>query len=98
MAFSRGGTSKFGTLVRGADWGLSSSTLNEIMSTILETSFFTFSGRVAGRSFPVSLRLQRYIASANSGNSSWPDFVVSESILGSQRRIDVSYGIDTPYL
>lgn len=50
-----------------------------MMSTILLTSFLTFSGREAGRSLFVSLRLHRYMASANSGKSSCPDFVVSDS-------------------
>jgi hypothetical protein len=30
---------------------------------------------------PTSARLQRYMASANSGNRSCPDLVVSESVL-----------------
>lgn len=51
-----------------------------MMSTMLLTSFLTFSGSVAGSSFPVSLRLQRYIASANSGKRSCPLFVVSASV------------------
>ena len=50
------------------------------MSTIDETSFLTLSGSVIGTSFPVNFRLHRYIASANSGKSSCPDFVVSDSI------------------
>src|SRR5271170_1911028 len=53
----------------------------EIISTILDTSFNIFSGILSGRSFPVSLRLHRYIANANSGKSSLPDFVVSERCL-----------------
>ena len=30
---------------------------------------------------PVSLRLHKYMARANSGKRSWPDLVVSESVL-----------------
>jgi hypothetical protein len=45
-----------------------------------DTSFVTFSGSVGGRSFPVNFKLQRYMASANSGNNSCPDFVVSDKI------------------
>jgi hypothetical protein len=62
----------------------SSGTPNDIMSTMLDTSFFTRSGSVFGRSFPVNFRLHRYIASANSGNMSWPDLVVSDKVLISQ--------------
>jgi hypothetical protein len=51
------------------------------MSTMLDTSFLTRSGSVFGRSFPVNWRLHKYIASANSGNMSWPDLVVSDSVL-----------------
>jgi hypothetical protein len=50
------------------------------MSTMDDTSFLTFSGRVDGSSPPVNLILQRYIARANSGKSSCPDFVVSDKI------------------
>lgn len=51
------------------------------MSTMLETSLRIFSGNCPGRSLPVSFKLHRYMANANSGKSSCPDFVVSESIL-----------------
>lgn len=71
---------KFGALVRGAGAGRSSGTPNEMMSTILETSFATLSGRLAGNSLPTSFKLQRYIARANSGKRSCPDFVVSERV------------------
>ena len=75
------GVSKLGAFVReGAD-GLSSGTPKDIMSTMLETSFAIFSGRLGGSCLPTSLRLQRYMARANSGKRSWPDFVVSESTL-----------------
>lgn len=76
------GSSKEGALAAGA--GLcdcSSAVPNEIMSTMLETSFLIFSGRLVGTSFPVNFRLQRYMAKANSGKRSWPDFVVSERVL-----------------
>jgi hypothetical protein len=45
----------------------SSAMLKLIISTILETSFLMFSGSVAGSGFPVSFRLHRYMARANSG-------------------------------
>lgn len=77
------GVSKLGALVRGGADGLSSGTPKDIMSTILDTSFAIFSGRLAGSCLPTSLRLQRYMARANSGKRSWPDFVVSESTLNS---------------
>lgn len=71
-----------GALVAGV-WRFddSSTTPNEIMSTMLETSFLTRSGRELGRSFPVSLRLHKYMARANSGKRSWPDLVVSARVL-----------------
>ena len=72
---------KSGAFVRGGAVGLSSGTPNEIMSTMLPTSFAIFSGSAAGRSFPTSLRLHRYIARANSGKRSCPDLVVSERTL-----------------
>ena len=75
------GVSKLGALVRGGAEGRSSGTPKEIMSTMLETSFAIFSGRLGGSCLPTSFRLQRYIARANSGNRSRPDFVVSESTL-----------------
>ena len=81
MAFCRSGASKSGALEEGIARGLSSGTRNEMMSTMLETSFLTFSGSTDGRSLPVSLRLHRYMAKANSGKRSWPDFVVSARIL-----------------
>lgn len=71
---------KFGAFVVGAGAGASSTTPNEIISTMLETSFLTFSGRVVGRALPVKLRLQRYMARANSGKRSCPDFVVSDNV------------------
>lgn len=79
--FADGGALKFGALLWGITCGRSSGTPNEIMSTILDTSFAIFSGRLAGKSFPTSFRLQRYIARANSGNRSWPDLVVSDRVL-----------------
>lgn len=80
MAFCLRGASKLGTLVRGGGWGVSSTTLNEIMSTMLDTSFFIFSGSSGGSDFPVRLRLHRYMANANSGKRSCPDLVVSDRI------------------
>src|SRR4051812_8549743 len=59
---------------------MSSATPKEKISTMLETSFLTLSGRTAGRSLPVSFRLHRYMARANSGNRSWPDLVVSDKV------------------
>jgi hypothetical protein len=50
------------------------------MSTMLDTSFLTFSGSDVGKGLPVNLRLHRYIARANSGNRSCPDLVVSDRI------------------
>lgn len=58
-----------------------SGTVKEMMSTMLETSFWIVSGRTAGRSLPVIFKLQRYIANANSGKNSCPDLVVSDKIL-----------------
>ncbi len=76
------GASKFGALLRGGGGGgRSSGTPKEMISTMLDTSFAIRSGNDRGRSFPTSFRLQRYMASANSGKSSCPDFVVSESTL-----------------
>lgn len=74
------GVPKFGALVRGAAAGRSSGTPNEMMSTMLNTSFDTLSGKLAGRSLPTSFKLHRYIAKANSGKRSCPDFVVSERV------------------
>ena len=66
-------------MLRGAGAGrCSSGTPKEMISTMLETSFLTLSGKAAGISLPVNFRLHRYIARANSGKSSWPDFVVSD--------------------
>ena len=59
----------------------SSTTLKLMMSTMLETSFLMLLGSADGSDFPVSLRLQRYIARANSGKCSWPDRVVSARVL-----------------
>jgi len=60
--------------------GCWSGTPKEMMSTMLETSLRTTSGRVAGMLLPVRLKLQSHIANANSGNSSCPDLVVSASV------------------
>ena len=75
-----GGSLKFGAFVLSGCAGALSATPKLMISTILLTSFLTLSGKDEGRSFPVNFRLQRYIASANSGNNSCPDFVVSESV------------------
>ncbi len=75
------GSLKSGALRREAGGGLSSGTPKEMMSTMLDTSFLIVSGRVDGRLWPFSLRLQRYIARANSGKRSCPDFVVSDNVL-----------------
>lgn len=75
------GVSKLGALLRGGAWGRSSGTPKDMMSTMLETSFATRSGNACGSSFPTSFKLQRYMAKANSGKSSCPDFVVSDSTL-----------------
>ena len=64
------GALKLGALLRGGAAGRSSGTPNEMMSTILETSFNIFSGKLCGNSFPTSFRLQRYMARANSGKRS----------------------------
>ena len=64
------GALKLGALLRGGAAGRSSGTPNEMMSTILETSFIIFSGKLCGNSFPTSFRLQRYMAKANSGKRS----------------------------
>ena len=73
--------SKFVAAVLLGPTGSSSGTPKEIISTMLDTSFATFSGTFCGSSLPTILRLQRYMARANSGNSNWPDLVVSERIL-----------------
>ena len=65
---------------------------NEMISTMLETSFLTRSGNELGRSFPVNLRLQRYMARANSGKRSCPDLVVSDSVLSVLEQ--ASYTVD----
>lgn len=80
-------TSKFGILEGGAAVcvGVLSGIPKEIISTILDTSFNIFSGILSGMSFPVIFKLQRYIAKANSGKRSFPDFVVSESCLSKLR-------------
>lgn len=75
------GVSKLGALLRGGACGRSSGTPKDIMSTMLETSFAIRSGNACGKSFPTSFKLQRYIAKANSGKSSCPDFVVSDNTL-----------------
>lgn len=74
------GALKFGALLGGGAGWWSSGTPNDIISTMLETSFAIFSGSACGSSFPTNFRLQRYIARANSGNRSCPDFVVSDSV------------------
>ena len=60
---------KLGALAAGAlvPDAASSATLKPMMSTMLDTSFLTFSGSVAGKVLPDILTLQRYMASANSG-------------------------------
>lgn len=78
--FCINGASNEGTFVLGGS-GWVSGTVNEIMSTMLETSFLIVSGREGGRSLPVIFKLQRYIASANSGKNSFPDLVVSDKTL-----------------
>jgi hypothetical protein len=55
--------------------------LKLMISTMLDTSFLMFSGRVDGSDFPVSFRLHKYIARANSGKWSCPERVVSASVL-----------------
>ena len=75
------GSLKLEALPRDAGGGLSSGTLKEMISTMLDTSFFKCSGNVDGRLWPFSLRLQRYIARANSGKSNCPDLVVSDNVL-----------------
>jgi len=75
------GSLKLGALPREAVGGLSSGTPNEMMSTMLDTSFLIRSGNVDGILWPFSLRLQRYIARANSGKRSCPDLVVSDNVL-----------------
>lgn len=77
------GVSKLGAFVRGGADGRSSGTPKDIISTMLDTSLAIFSGRLGGSCFPTSLRLQRYMARANSGNRSRPDLVVSERTLES---------------
>ena len=59
----------------------SSAMPNEMISTMLDTSFLTRSGNAFGRSLPVNLRLHRYMARANSGKRSCPDLVVSDKVL-----------------
>ena len=45
----------------------SSATLKLMISTMLETSFLMWSGRLGGSCLPVSFKLHRYMARANSG-------------------------------
>jgi hypothetical protein len=98
------GWSNLGALLAGVDRpDCSSGTPKEIMSTMLETSFLTRSGRELGISLPVNLKLHRYIARANSGNRSCPDLVVSDRVLSCQHlslEHDASkptrYGIEHP--
>lgn len=75
------GVLKFGALVWGRAWGRLSGTPNEMMSTMLETSLEIFSGKADGNSLPTSFRLHKYMATANSGNRSCPDLVVSDNVL-----------------
>ena len=71
-----------GALLAGVErLGPSSAMLKDMMSTILETSFLTRSGKLFGSSLPVNFKLQRYMARANSGKRSMPDLVVSQSVL-----------------
>jgi hypothetical protein len=72
---------KSGAFVLGAGSGVSSATPKFIISTILETSFLIFVGKVDGNGFPTRFRLHRYIARANSGKCNWPDLVVSARVL-----------------
>lgn len=60
--------------------GASSTILKLIMSTMLDTSFLMLSGREDGSIFPVSFKLHKYIASANSGKYSCPARVVSANV------------------
>ena len=81
--------SKFGALDGGGPLaGALSGIPKDMISTILDTSLDIFSGILSGMSFPVSFRLHRYMASANSGKRSLPDFVVSESCLCKLRADD----------
>ena len=75
-------TPKSGALVDVAEAEPDSSAmLKLIISTMLETSFLMLSGSEGGSDFPVSFRLQRYMARANSGKCNCPDLVVSASVL-----------------
>ncbi|KAJ6259956.1 LOW QUALITY PROTEIN: hypothetical protein Dda_5600 [Drechslerella dactyloides] len=74
--------SNFGTFVRRACSGAVSGMAKEMMSTILETSFKIFSGRVVGRPWPDRATLQSHMATANSGNIRWPDFVGPDGLEG----------------
>jgi hypothetical protein len=49
-----------------------------------------FWGRLEGTDFPVSFKLQRYMARANSGKCSWPDFVVSARVLSGMLAVIVA--------
>lgn len=60
-------TVKSGALVAELALALSSAMLKLMISTMLDTSFFMFSGSEEGRDLPFILRLQRYMARANSG-------------------------------
>ena len=60
---------------------------------MLETSFLTLSGSTDGRSLPVNFRLQRYIAKANSGKRSCPDFVVSDKSHTCDRALPGSFDL-----
>ena len=92
------GVSKLGAFVRGGAEGRSSGTPNDMMSTILDTSFAIFSGTLAGSCFPTSLRLHRYMARANSGKRSCPDFVVSDRTLAQSVYYRKAGVVSIPYL
>ena len=78
------GSSKLGALLLTRADGALSATPKEMISTMLDTSFKIRSGSADGSSFPTSLRLHRYMATANSGKSNCPDLVVSERVLSSK--------------
>ena len=91
--------SKFGTFVRdGTVGGLSSGTPNDIMSTMLETSFAILSGSFCGKSLPTIFKLHKYMAKANSGNRSCPDLVVSDRTLARSVYSLVPYPRNIPYV
>lgn len=97
--FSNIGASKFGTFVLVTGSGCVSGTWNEIISTMLDTSFLILSGSTVGRSLPVIFKLHKYIAKANSGKNSLPDLVESDKILvlSAVYSQNAQY-VDPPYL